>query len=89
LDGGQIVRALLWFKLGPIQSLKVAGAIGIAGAVAFGLLAYLQGSLWIGIIAFFLFTQAASAIERAKAMQHQADVAAVSPPPIPDQKPQA
>jgi len=88
LDGGQIVRALLWFKLGPIRSLKIAGSVGVLGAIGFGVLAYLWGSLWIGIIAFFLFSQALAAIERAKAMALAVDEQAVAaPPPLPEQKP--
>jgi Zn-dependent protease len=87
LDGGQIVRALLWFKFGPIRSLMIAGVTGVFGAVCLGLLAYWQRSIWTGVIAFFLFSQAAGAIERAKAMRLASDVAA-RPPPIPSDQPQ-
>jgi len=87
LDGGQIVRALLWFKLGPIRSLKIAGALGVVGAICLAAAALSFGSLWTGVIAFFLFSQAAAAIQRAKAMALQADVAAGEPPPAPEQRP--
>src|ERR1700716_1239766 len=33
LDGGQIVRALLWFAVGRIRSLKIASVIGFSGAI--------------------------------------------------------
>jgi Zn-dependent protease len=85
LDGGQIVRALLWFRVGPVRSLMIAGVIGIFGAVLVGLFAYRIRSIWVGIIAFFLFSQAMAAIERTKAMRLQADVAA-TPPPSPTQQ---
>ena len=85
LDGGQIVRALLWFRVGPVRSLMIAGVIGIFGAVLVGLFAYRIRSIWVGIIAFFLFSQAMGAIERTKAMRLQADVAA-TPPPSPTQQ---
>lgn len=88
LDGGQIVRALLWFKLGPIRSLKVSGMIGIVGAIVIGLLALWLHLIWTAVIAFFLFSQAAGAIQRAKEMQLAAETAAApnEPPPIPEQR---
>ena len=85
LDGGQIVRALLWFKLGPVRSLKIAGTIGIAGAICLGALAYVWRSWWTGLIAFFLLSQSAAAVQRAKEMALQADAAAS---PSPEEKPQ-
>jgi Zn-dependent protease len=85
LDGGQIVRALLWFKVGPVRSLMIAGVIGIFGAALVGLFAYRIRSIWVGIIAFFLFSQAKGAIERTKAMRLQVDEAA-TPSPSPTQQ---
>jgi Zn-dependent protease len=87
LDGGQIVRALLWFKFGPIRSLMIAGVTGIFGAVLVGLFAFKWSSIWLGLIAFFLFSQAMGAIERAKAMRLGSDVAA-RPPPVPSDQAQ-
>jgi Zn-dependent protease len=87
LDGGQIVRALLWFKLGPVRSLKVAGVIGVVGAICLGALAYYWRSIWTGLIAFFLFSQAAAAVQRAKEMALQAKIGAAVPAPVPEQKP--
>ena len=34
LDGGQILRSLLWFPLGEIRSLQIASVIGLVGAIA-------------------------------------------------------
>lgn len=54
LDGGQILRSLLWFGLGRARSLQVAtiiGFIGIAGLVG---LAIWWESIWFGIMAVFL-----------------------------------
>ena len=87
LDGGQIVRALLWFKFGPVRSLMIAGVTGVFGAACFGLIAFWQKSIWLGVIAFFLFSQAAGAIERAKAMR-LANETATRPPPIPSDQAQ-
>ena len=58
LDGGQIVRGLLWFKIGPIRSLKAASILGFAGAILFALWAITSRSIWLGILAFFIFAQA-------------------------------
>lgn len=69
LDGGQILRALLWFGIGRIRSLQVASGIGLAGGVAltlFGLL-YLQ-ELWWGILGFFVLSQAWSGWQQARAL---------------------
>ena len=58
LDGGQILRAILWFPLGQIRSLFIATAVGFAGGGALVLFAIWQQSIWIGIMAFFLLSQA-------------------------------
>jgi Zn-dependent protease len=47
LDGGQIVRGLLWLKFGPIRSLKTASVIGFAGAILFALWAITSRSIWL------------------------------------------
>jgi Zn-dependent protease len=89
LDGGQIVRALLWFKLGPVRSLMIAGGLGIGGAVLLGILAVYTASIWTGLIAFFLFSQAAAAIQRAREMALHADLQARTAdqtPPPPDRR---
>jgi Zn-dependent protease len=87
LDGGQIVRALLWFKFGPIRSLKIAAIVGMAGAISLGGLAFYWGSIWTGIIAFFIFTQAAAGFQRSKEMALHAEIAATPSPPVPNQPP--
>ncbi len=69
LDGGQILRSLLWFPFGPIRSLQVASAIGIVGSALAGVAAVLYfQSIWIGIMAFFLISQAVAGWRHAQAM---------------------
>jgi Zn-dependent protease len=53
LDGGQILRSLLWFALGRARSLTVASVIGFVGVLGLLALAVRLGSFWIGIIAVF------------------------------------
>ena len=54
LDGGQILRSLLWFWLGRTRSLKVATMIGFAGAAGLLVGAFFMGSVWIGALALFM-----------------------------------
>jgi hypothetical protein len=57
LDGGQILRALLWFVVGRAASLMLATLVGFLGAAALIGLAIWRGSLWMGVLgAFMLLT---------------------------------
>jgi len=66
LDGGQILRALLWFALGRARSLFVAALLGVAGGL--GLMAYavMQESYWLGIMAVFLLSRCWQGFREAK-----------------------
>ncbi len=83
LDGGQIVRALLWFPLGQIRSLFIATGIGFVGGGALLLWAFSQQSIWIGIMAFFLLSQAAVGWRQAQYLKMQAADAMPVPPDDP------
>jgi Zn-dependent protease len=84
LDGGQIVRALLWFFIGPVRSLKVASVIGFGGAIVFALIAYQAGNYYLGFLAFFVFIQAQAGWRQAHALTLEAEARArVTPPPVP------
>ena len=54
LDGGQILRSLLWFPLGRARSLMVATVLGFVGVVGFFGMALLMQSFWLGAIAVFM-----------------------------------
>lgn len=54
LDGGQILRSLLWFFLGRGRSLVAATVIGFAGAAGFVILALLWRSVWLIVIAGYV-----------------------------------
>lgn len=76
LDGGQILRSLLWFPLGRIRSLQVASALGITGAIIGGVVAFLwRPSIWTVVLAFFLLSQALAGWKQAKALAAQAEEA--------------
>jgi len=53
LDGGQILRALLWFVMGRSRSLMVASGIGLLGAAAAMAGALYLGDLWLIVLAAF------------------------------------
>lgn len=54
LDGGQIVRALLWFVLGRARSLLVAAVLGLAGTAFLAVVALWQRSIWMGVVVAFI-----------------------------------
>lgn len=54
LDGGQILRALLWFVCGRVRSLLVASALGLAGAACLLMVAVWSQSVWLGILTAFI-----------------------------------
>jgi Zn-dependent protease len=53
LDGGQILRSLLWFPLGRARSLMVASVLGFLGVAGLVLLAIRIQSFWTGLIAAY------------------------------------
>ena len=54
LDGGQILRSLLWFPLGRARSLMVATVIGFVGVGAMILVALWLRDIWFGVLAVFI-----------------------------------
>ena len=68
LDGGQILRSLLWFPLGRAKSLLVATIIGFVGVVGLGILALLAKSTWFGILCVFILLNCWRGLMAARAM---------------------
>jgi Zn-dependent protease len=54
LDGGQILRSILWFPLGRARSLQVATILGFIGVAGFIGLALWMQSIWFGALAAFM-----------------------------------
>jgi Zn-dependent protease len=72
LDGGQILRSLLWFKLGRGRSLHLAATIGLIGIAAFGGYALLMrpdSVIWIAVLALFLGSQCFAGLKQARALR--------------------
>lgn len=68
LDGGQILRSLLWFVAGRGLSLVIAAVIGMAGAALLALLALYFVDLWLGVMVLFLGFQSYAGIRIGMAM---------------------
>ena len=72
LDGGQILRSLLWYVLGRARSLMVAAIIGLAGVAAFIGLALWTRSVWYGAIAAFMLMNCWRGLKQAQALSRLA-----------------
>lgn len=68
LDGGQILRSLLWYPLGRARSLQIASVVGFVGLAALVGLALWQRSIWMGIMVLFLGQQCLSGYKQAQAL---------------------
>ena len=68
LDGGQILRSLLWFVLGRARSLMVATIIGFLGVAGFIGLALWIHSAWFGILAVFMLMNCWSGLRQAQVL---------------------
>lgn len=90
LDGGQIVRGLLWFAFGRVRSLKISSVIGFAGAILLVLLAFEQRSFWLGLVAFFILSQAQAGWRYAQQLALESKAVGLPtaevPPPVPGQR---
>jgi Zn-dependent protease len=68
LDGGQILRSLLWFIFGRANSLLVASVIGFIGVAALILFAIFAQSIWLGIMAAFILMNCWGGLKQARAL---------------------
>ena len=68
LDGGQILRSLLWFVMGRARSLMAATIVGFVGAAGFILVALRTRSAWFGLLSFFILTYCWRGLKQARAL---------------------
>ncbi|HEY3900278.1 MAG TPA: M50 family metallopeptidase [Chthoniobacter sp.] len=69
LDGGQILRALLWFMFGRARSLFAAAVIGFVGVAWLAFKAISQQSIWLGFITFYAFQNCRQGLAQAQALR--------------------
>lgn len=72
LDGGQILRALLWFVTGRARSLMITTVLGFFGVAALGLFALWQRSIWLGILAAFILLNCWRGLQYARGLSRVA-----------------
>jgi Zn-dependent protease len=68
LDGGQILRSLLWFVFGRANSLLAASIIGFFGVAGLGAIAIWLQSVWLGIMAAFILINCWRGLKQARAL---------------------
>jgi Zn-dependent protease len=68
LDGGQILRSLLWFVMGRGRSLQVATVIGFIGAAGFVCFALKRESTWLILISGYMLLSCWSGWKVARAL---------------------
>ena len=72
LDGGQILRSLLWFVVGRARSLMAATVIGFVGVAGLIVFAVWRQSAWFGILAAFILMNCWSGLKQAQALSRLA-----------------
>lgn len=72
LDGGQILRSLLWFVLGRGRSLMVTTVLGMLGIVGFFGLALWLRSFWFGAISVFMLMNCWGGLRHARELLRSA-----------------
>jgi Zn-dependent protease len=65
LDGGQILRSLLWFVMGRARSLLVATLVGFVGVAGLIFLAVRVRSVWFGVMSAFILLNCWTGLKQA------------------------
>lgn len=65
LDGGQILRSLLWYPLGAVRSLLAAIVVGFAGAALLLYFAAITHDLWLAFLTAFIVMYCWSGLQHA------------------------
>jgi len=68
LDGGQILRSLLWFVAGRARSLMMVTVIGFLGGAGFMIMAWWSRSLWLAALSLIMLVQCWSGLKQARAL---------------------
>jgi len=74
LDGGKILRSLLWYIVGRARSLMATVIVGFVGVAGLGLLAFSIKSGWLGIVTAFAAMQCFNGYKLAQALKRLEDM---------------
>jgi len=69
LDGGKILRSLLWYVIGRARSLMVTVIVGFIGVIALAIGAVLIQSMWLGIVSIFAGMQCIGGFKQAQVLK--------------------
>lgn len=69
LDGGQILRSVLWYAVGPVTSLLVATVIGFGGGLLLAAYGLWAGRIWTLVLAGFLLFNCWQSFRYARALK--------------------
>jgi len=72
LDGGQILRSMLWFWMGRARSLMVTSVIGMVGVAGLFVYSYWTRSIWNGAISVFILIYCWGGLRQAQALSRLA-----------------
>ncbi len=68
LDGGQILRSLLWFLVGPARSLMAAAMVGFVGVAGLFVLGWWISDVWLMVVSAFILLHCWSGLMHARAL---------------------
>jgi len=68
LDGGQILRSLLWFVMGQARSLMAAVIVGFAGGAGLIAFAVWTQSAWLGVLCAFILMNCWGGMQQARVL---------------------
>jgi Zn-dependent protease len=74
LDGGQILRSLLWFVFGRARSLMATVVVGFAGVAGLFFLAGWMHSAWVGVLSLFILMSCWGGLRQARALYRLAEL---------------
>ncbi len=65
MDGGRILRAILWYKMGFLRATSISGRIGKFLAIMLFVFSLFMGRFWLGLIALFIYLGAQTEVRAA------------------------